>query len=166
MGFKVTLPDLANKYIKSHFRLYSPSTLRKRRSTIEYFHNWLEQKQLTFLDLSQTRLIQFEKLWIKKGWHRSTRIQHRQILQKYFIWLYKKEILKTHPKTIFPRITIQRKIDVVLPKRAKAFLLLVETQSKPSTVINYQMALRCFYEFMKALFKHKVAKFEDLAATS
>ncbi len=143
-----SLSKLVDTYINAHYGQTTTSKHGAQRSALRQFHRWLESEQLTFSDLNQYQFTQFDQTLIKKGLQRTTRTTIRVYLQKYFVWLYKKNILKVDPKLIFPRMRTRKKLELVLPKRAQRFICLVETQYKPNTAKSCKSILRCFYDFM------------------
>lgn len=148
MKSKDPLIDLENAYIEAHYSQSPEATRIQIKFCLQKFHRWLDNEELTFINFDRAQFIQFDQTLIESGLKRSSRTNIRRYLQRYFVWLYKKQILQTDPNLIFPRMKIRQRMRVVLPKRANRFLSVMKTQTKPSTVGSYQEALRSFYVFL------------------
>lgn len=142
------LTDLENVYIRAHYSQSPEGTRVQIKFCLQNFRHWFDSEQLSFLNFDRARFIQFDQCLIGRGLKRSSRSNIRRHLQRYFLWLCKKDILKTDPKLIFPRMQTKQRMKVVLPKRANRFLSVMKTQAKPTTVGSYQGALRRFYFFL------------------
>lgn len=139
---------LANTYIEAHYRQSPEATRVQIDFCLRKFHRWLDQERLPFSNFDRPRFMQFDQTLIERGLKASSRRNIRRHLQRYFVWLYKKQILKTDPHLIFPRMKIRQPLKVVLPKTANRFLSLMKTQYKPATADSYKGSLRSFYLFM------------------
>ena len=148
MESKKSLPRLANTYIEAHYGQSPEATRVQIDFCLKKFHRWLDQEQLILSIFDRPRFIQFDQTLVDWGLKASSRRNIRRHLQRYCVWLHKKQNLKTDPHLIFPRMKIRQRMKVVLPKTANRFLDIVRAQHKPNTVDSYKGSLRGFYLFM------------------
>lgn len=148
MKSKKSLPRLASTYIEAHYGQSPEATRVQIDFCLRKFHRWLDQEQLTLVNFDRSRFVKFNQTLLEWGLQRSSRRNIRRHLQRYCVWLHKKQILKTDPHQIFPRMKLRQRMRVTLPKSAERFLSLMKTQYKPATADSHKGSLRSFYLFM------------------
>ena len=117
---------------------------------IRYLEYWMEQRTLTLNDLKKSSVEEFERDLLDSGLGVSSRNIARISLQRYFIWLQKKDIIQANVKDLFPRMGKQRtRKKIVLPNEALQFVIVMEIQIKKCSVNSYKAILRTFYNFLQ-----------------
>jgi len=129
------LPPPARRFLRT-------TAARRARRTVHAFHHWLDQRRLTLAELTPDHFEQFLTYLRNPAVPRRTSVGQRQMARRYVQWLHDRAFVGFDP--------VQLRRPHPLPPLACEFLASLAPTYRPSTCVNYTVALRRFHRWLDA----------------
>ncbi|HEX5649995.1 MAG TPA: tyrosine-type recombinase/integrase [Steroidobacteraceae bacterium] len=94
------LPELAETFLRSLEPTHRPSTCRGHRTSLQHFHEWLDDGRLSLSRLNRQRIEQWLLSLSDRGLHPSTRVHMIQHARAYLRWLDERGQLRIDPELL------------------------------------------------------------------